>query len=191
MVNIIVFTMSRCGSSSLEIALQNIGYETVNVDPGRANRDNKKKEYERILLNIKQKKPIFENIDKKYNAFILGNHYSDNITKIIRDYPGIKIICCDRDDDTWVISIKNHQLVADRPNIKRNDAINKKNKFVNSIKTQITENKFSDNFLLFNVCAGDGYKKLCKFLHRDIPKSNYPHISTNRKLNLTQEQIDF
>lgn len=43
MVNlVVVFTQSRCGSS-LEIALQNIGYETVNVDSGRAILDNKKK----------------------------------------------------------------------------------------------------------------------------------------------------
>jgi predicted SAM-dependent methyltransferase len=188
---VVVFSLSRCGSSSLEIALQNIGYQTVYVDKGRAIRDSKIEEYEQILLNIKQKKSIFENINKKFNAFILGSILSTDITKIIQDYPGIKIISTERDNDSWVISMKNHQLVADRPNPKRKDLIDSKNKFIKSIKTQIEQNKFSDNFLLFNTCNGDGYDKLCNFLHKDIPKSNYPHISTNNKLKLTQEQIDF
>lgn len=188
---IIVFSISRCGSSSLEIALQNIGYKTVNVDPGRAKRDNTTKEYEQILFNIKENKPIVENVDKKYNAFILGLHGKDNITKIIQDYPTVKIIYTNRDNNSWVISMKNHQLVADRSNPKRKDLINYKNNFINSITTQIEQNKFTDNSLLFNVSNGDGYKKLCNFLHKDIPNSIYPHISTNRKLKLTQEQIDF
>jgi len=188
---VVVFSLSRCGSSSLEIALQNIGYKTLNVDSGRAKRNNTTKEYEQILFNIKESKPIFENVDKKYNAFILGMHEKDNITKIIKDYPGVKIIYTNRENNSWVISMKNHQLVADRPNPKREDLINFKNNIINSITTQIEQNKFTDNSLLFNVSNGDDYKKLCNFLHKDIPGSTYPHISTNEKLNLTKEQIDF
>lgn len=64
MVNlVVVFTQSRCGSSSLEIALQNIGYETVNVDSGRAILDNKKKAF-----RLKKQEDYMELIDTTKNV---------------------------------------------------------------------------------------------------------------------------
>ena len=188
---IFVFCLSRTGSSSLEIALQNIGYNTIFCDSGRCIQNNNLDEYDKILLNYKKKNPLLKNIDSKFNAFILGSLSSNNITKIISDYPGAKIICTDRNDDDWIISMKNHQLVANRPNPRRVELINTKKQFIKNIKKQIYKNKFTDNFLLFNADSCDKYNKLCKFLHKNIPNKKYPRISTNRKLILTQEQINF
>ena len=187
---VIVFNLSRCGSSSLEIALKNIGYNCMYVDPARAKTDNNEKDYEQMLLNVKESKPVFENINKKHNAFIMGSLMSSDIKKIINDYPGVKIICCDRDNDSWTISMKNHVLVANRPCPKKKDLIAYKDNFIKKIVTQIEENKFNDNFLIFNTVSGDRYEILCEFLHKDVPEGDYPHISTNEKLKLTDEQIN-
>ena len=164
-------------------------------DPGHAKRDNKVKEYDQVLLNIKQNKPVFENVNKKYNAFIMGSHYKNELKNLHRDYPKVKIILTNRNDNVWVISMKNHLLVANRSNPKRTNLIKNKTDFRDSVKNQLNDLKFfvKENFLELNVDDKNKHKTLCNFLNIDVNKFTfeYPHISTNKKLTLTQEQIDF
>jgi len=190
---VIVFALSRTGSSSLEIALRKIGYNTLHLDKGRAKSENKMDQYTKVLSNITKNKPFFEGV--KENVFILGVTLLNEVNKIYEYYPGVKIIFTDRSNEGWVISMKNHQLVANRPNPKRKKLIDSKNSFINKITTQIAKLTFFDknNFLKLSVDDINKKNLLCNFLHIKNEKRDfiYPHISTNQKLKLTREQIEF
>ena len=91
---VIVFGMSRTGTSSLEIALQMLGYNTINVDPGRAEVHNYKGVYEQILANIANGGRFTEKIPNHYDAFMMGSHLSskEGIFKLKSDYKNIKFV---------------------------------------------------------------------------------------------------
>jgi len=190
---IVVYGLSRTGNSSLEKALQQLGLNTIFIDEGRVKSDNKMEQYTKFHSNINENKPFFEGI--KENVFLLGSKLKNEIDKIYEYYPGVKIICTDRNDDDWVISMKIHNLVADRPNPKREDLIKEKSSFINNINTQVSKLEFFDqnNFLKLSVDENNKLELLCNFLH--IKKEDrdfiYPQVSTNSKIELTREQIDF
>jgi len=186
---VIVYNRARTGASSLEIMLQLLGYNTIFVDPGRAKENSYTGVYEQILSNIADGKRLTEKIPNRYDAFIMGEHLStkEDILKLKSDFKNIKFILCDRDHDSWVISMKNHQLVADRPNPRRQELIEA---FV-SWKKEITDTLATEkNFMTLNVGAADKMAMVCSFLQKKEPEDSYPHISTNEKLTLTREQID-
>lgn len=187
---VIVFSRSRTGASSLEVALQSLGYNTIFVDSGRAAANDYTGPYQQLLANITNGERLTAQIPNLYDAFMMGSHLSskEGILKLKSDYKNIKFILCDRDHESWVISMKNHQLVADRPNPRRQELIEG---FV-AWKKEITDTLATDkNFLTLNVGSADKMMTVCSFLQKQEPEDSYPHISTNEKLTLTQEQIAY
>ena len=121
----------------------------------------------------------------------------DKIGLLFAQYPGCKIICMDRKNlDDYVKSVKNHDLCVpslNRPNPKRKDIINNKEKYNTNIIKQIKHINKEDRFLIYDCCTENEnkWKKLCDFLNRPIPRANFPHISTNPKIHLTKEMLDY
>ena len=135
MKRVVVFCFSRTGSSSLEIALQILGYKTLHAYIGRNKTKEKLKNYNKLMFNINNKKPLFENLSQ--NGFILGSYNSNNINELIKNYPDTKIIVTDRNNNDWIKSMKNHQICNNRPNPKRSELVKSKSIFIDKIKNQI------------------------------------------------------
>lgn len=188
---IVVFGISRTGNSSLEIALQKLGYNTLFINEERAKKDNKIKQFTKFFSNLEKGKPFFNGI--KENAFICGSKLKNNIDKLCHEYPNVKIIVTNRNDNEWIVSFKNHQIRANRPNPKRDDLIKMKQKFRTTIDNQLSEISSFDkkNFLEFYVDSNNKLEILCKFLNINNPGFKYPHISTGKKLKLTDEEINY
>jgi hypothetical protein len=188
---IVVFGISRMGNSSLEIALQKLGYNTMFINKGRAIANNKINQFDKFFSNIEKGKPFFDGIEE--NAFILGSHLRNNIVKLYEYYPDVKIICTDRNDNDWILSMKNHQIVANRPNPKRADLIKAKEYHKNTIANELLKIPYFDrkNYMEFNVDNNNKLERLCKFLDTNNPGFEYPHISTGIKIKLTEEQINY
>ena len=188
---LVVFGISRTGNSSLEIALQKLGYNTMFMNEGRAIRDKKMMQFTKFFSNIDEGKPFFDGI--KENAFICGSNLKNNISKLYEDYPNVKIIVTNRNDNDWIVSFKNHQINANRPNPKRDDLIKRKENFKRSIENQLLKISSFDkkNYLELYVDNNNKLKILCKFLNIRKPGFKYPHISTGKKKKLTEEQINY
>jgi hypothetical protein len=189
---VFVKVISRSGSSSLEIALQELGYKTIYLTPSRLSNDIKKKVYELATENVKNNKPILENIKCDFNCFIYSVLSSDYLNLLYKSYPNAKFILTDRKFDEWIISFKRHQKASNRPILTTEEYSsmfsNYKNEFINCFS-----DKPESSHCIFNSSTGDNYKKLCKFLNKKVINKPFPCINSNKnkkKCDLTKDEIN-
>lgn len=123
-----------------------------------------------------------------------------NLVKLDLKYPDSKFILTNRDYDEWIISLKNHYLRKEKvglPEYKRikrtefwgidyfDEGIMKRkyyeyDKFINKYFE-----KRKDDLLRLNICGGEGWSKLCKFLDKPIPNEKFPHEYKGSDLDKT------
>jgi hypothetical protein len=162
--NIFIYVKSRTCSSSLEIALNVLGYNTIYLTPSRIKNDHEKKRvYYHIINNFNDGKLLLNNINCNYNCFIFSEYLYLDI--FYREYPESKFIQTDRNIDEWIISFKRHQKRNNREILTTQkyteQHIEYKNKFINFVK-----DKPNISYCIFNASSGDDYNKLCSFLNK-------------------------
>lgn len=166
--------LSKTGTTSLIKALKILGYTAVH--------------YPRNLTVIKH-----------YDAAAdISVAYS--FKELDKTYPNSKFILTIRDEKQWKRSIKNHGILYP-PHTKSEASLVWRKKVWGTIEldeyaTQaaytIHHNEVityfadrSDDLLVLNICGGDGWEKLCPFLHKPIPQKKFP------KLNVTKNKYKY
>lgn len=159
--------LSRTGTTSLTLALMNLGY--------------KSKHYPKALEIMEEA----EKHDALTDISVIPA-YKD----LARKYPDAKFILTVREIGEWLVSCEAHWE-------KKNRNIHSMSNFVRRavyrtadfdpglftyaysahIKdvTEFFSRGQKDRLLIMDVCAGDGYKELCSFLGHDIIKKKFPH----------------
>lgn len=102
-----------------------------------------------------------------------------------KEYPKSKFILTVRDPEDWFKSVLNYIrkrcLSPEEALFYGANKINKKiflKKFLAHNKQVLNYFKNRPNDLLvINICEGEGWKKLCGFLDKNIPSKSYPHVN--------------
>ena len=108
-------------------------------------------------------------------------------------YPGSKFICTHRDTESWLRSIKKHQegLLGDSHRDERRRRYRlltygmyqfslERYRYVVETHQRNVLWYFQDrpsDLLMFDLCGGDGWEKLCSFLGKPIPDQPFPRVS--------------
>jgi len=155
--------LPKTGQTSLALAMQTLGYKTVQY-PYKSSQIIKNDFAIDLPVTIK-----YKNLDKKY--------------------PNSKFILTTRDFDSWLESMRNHYRRS--PASKRHKKqlmfrlefwgtvnFNKKlmtKKYYEHIEdvNQYFRKKKKD-LLVINITAGEGWKKLCPFIGKKIPRKPFP-----------------
>ena len=110
-------------------------------------------------------------------------------------FPGSKFILTTRNKDDWVrsarIKIKPMSSYVGKPDHDRISNLrigffgsknfeeklwrNSLEKYEEEVLEYFNDRK--NDFLIMNICAGDGWNKLCHFLERKIPNIPFPHLN--------------
>jgi hypothetical protein len=104
-------------------------------------------------------------------------------------YPNSKFILTTRDIESWLGSIKRH---FSRPSFEDNWAdllhsslygsagwngmLFKQNFELHIERVSRHFEERTSDFLILNICAGEGWPQLCQFLNRPIPEMSFPHL---------------
>lgn len=155
--------LNRTGSTSLGYAMQMLGYSVV-FFPYR-----------------------WSQIKKRDYA---GDHFVNiNYKKLDKKYPHSKFILTVRDYQSWIKSVKNHfrRFPASKRHVKIQMLRLRSWGTVNFNKRLMTKKYYEYNeevldyfkgrekdLLIMNVCAGDGWKKLCPFLGKTTLRRPFP-----------------
>lgn len=170
--------LSRTGTSSLTSALMQLGYKAKHFPE-----DILKHDSEKLLL-----KP--ENV-RKYDA-ISDTPVAKFYKQLDSAYPNSKFILTVREINSWLNSCEKYFLTYPSAEVKRiliqirlavyktADFDRKKfkdayNKHINDVLTYFKGRE--QDLLIINICAGDGWDKVCHFLNVKIPSSPFPKLS--------------
>ena len=115
--------------------------------------------------------------------------------KLFKIYPESKLILTVRYPTDWVNSMKQimdteidikytskHRRIIEEANFDLLGAVNfDRAGFLNGYKNHITNMMKlyggKNNYLVLDICGGDGYEKLCDFLDLPLIKDDFPHIT--------------
>lgn len=163
--------LNKTGTSSIHIAFQNMGLTSFHGG----------------------------SYDERIDCFSDGRYY-----KYFKEFdqiaPNSKFILNTRNLKSWIMSrIKHCQYVGPMPDWE-GDKVCNVNRILEWIKQreelhleikEYFKNRNSD-LLIFDVCAGDGYEKLCNFLELPVIPKSFPKKNTgNKKPKLNKQMIDF
>jgi hypothetical protein len=132
-----------------------------------------------MQLNYKNNQKLLTSIDKKYQGFV---HFSgDSLYEpLYRQYPNSVFIFNTRKFGDWLISFKQH-LKRHSEQKNKQDLDRKLEQATQRYHTKSREirrffkNK-QDRYLEIDICAGDGWDKLCDFLNLPVPEQAFPRI---------------
>lgn len=131
---------------------------------------------------------------KQYDAFIPGVTRLNSLLilhkvykQLDKEYPNSKFILTIRDLDSWLIDTEKHIKRNQRdPDYKGKMLIFEKNKYIKLWKVHHQDvldyfkNRPND-LLVMNICAGDGWEKLCPFLGMPMQEVPFPHENSTIK----------
>lgn len=123
---------------------------------------------------------------EKFDAFRDGPWHEEDLYKRLDErFPNSKFILLERDDESWLKSmdeffsseknwknIDKRYLIDDFPK-KTEEIRNLKHKRYKEVKEYFRDRP--DDLLVMNICAGDGWEKLCPFLGFPVPDVKFPH----------------
>jgi len=155
--------LPKTGQSSLAMAMHSLGYKTVQYP--------------------------YNSSQIKNSDFVLDLPIALNYKKLDKKYPNSKFILTIRDFDSWLLSMRNHywRYPASR---RYKEQLRFRLEFwgtVNFNKRLMTKKYYEHledidkyfkgrekDLLVINVCAGEGWKKLCPFIGRKVPRKPFP-----------------
>lgn len=172
--------MDKTGTTSLHKALNILGLKSVHniCDKGDIK--------EIIINNNKYDRMLLFGIEE-YDAYSDWSHRSTShlFKEFDRQYPGSKFILTTRDLEDWMISREKH--VRRTPDLKELQKKYDYSHYWNMDKEawrkewlDLHEDALSyfkdrpEDLLVINICAGEGWEKLCPFLGVRIPKQPFP-----------------
>ena len=133
---------------------------------------------------------------EKYDAFEDGPWHFHGLFKIFdKQFPGSKFILLERDLSDWLDSHKKH-FSMECGNVPKKlrirDWNRKKDKIVAEHERRylLAKDYFADrpqDFLVMNVCRGEGLEKLCDFLNVQIPENKFPHLNKSENIRLNHQ----
>ena len=178
-------TMPRTGSRSLASALTILGYRVCHWSPERLS----------DVIHGKTPNPHFRRYDDVDAILDIPN--TTFYREIMAAYPSNRIILTLRNEDEWWASIYKHYIWV-RKNLSGtllDEAIVSQQITFGPIDTNefLYRKRFRehqeailnldlppDRFLSINICAGEGWDKLCKWLGSPIPDCPFPRIHEER-----------
>jgi hypothetical protein len=123
---------------------------------------------------------------EKFDAFKDGPWHEDDLYKILdRRFPESKFILLEREDESWLKSIENffsadinwnnidEKYLIQNFSDRKQEMLDFKHKRFTDVKDYFRERP--DDLLVMNICAGEGWEKLCPFLEMPVPKVRFPH----------------
>jgi len=166
--------VAKTGTSSLARAYDILGLSRTGWD-------------QRLYDEVKA--GMFENalaFAEKFDAFRDGPWHEEDLYKALdRRFPNSKFILLERDDESWLRSLENFfspgknwgnvnekYLIRDFAEKKQELLAFKHNRY-RDVKEYFRNRP--DDLLVMNICAGEGWEKLCPFLGMPFPKVKFPH----------------
>lgn len=163
--------LSRTGTSSLSLAMEILGY--------------KSKHY---LSN----NPISD-IDN--HDFLCDMPIQTRYKTYDRIYPNSKFILTIRSKQSWLDSCRNYYIDVNKTDFRYRYRIEQNG--ISGFDELIFSKKYDDhlneiskyfklrqkNLLIFDICAGESWDKLCKFLSKPIPNVSFPYENKYVKQN--------
>jgi hypothetical protein len=123
---------------------------------------------------------------EKFEAFRDGPwHEEDLYERLDKRFPNSKFILLERDDKSWIKSVenffspdKNWKKIPEKYLIKNfsekvPELLNFKHQRYRKVKRYFMDRP--DDLLVMNICAGEGWEKLCPFLGLPISKVKFPY----------------
>ena len=173
--------MPKTGTSSLNVALKTLGIKSIH-DPWKFRRK------------------TWETGEYKWskNFDALTNFGEWSFPHLDENYPNSKFILTTRDKESWLTSCGKHFSPRNEKKYKRplDSAFKRleifgtkvfttqRYSYVYDLHVKTVLDYFKNrqqNLLVLDVCAGDGWKKLCKFLEVDIPDIPFPYENRRRR----------
>lgn len=190
--------LSRTGTTSLTLALRTLGYNVRHDLNGGGDVD--------FLLDVFKGKFQWKQFDRSAGA--LDIPISIYYREFDAQYPGSKFILTIRDKESWLESCEHliahltkhirtdwpnrkdwHMVHMDGPSLVRlmtyGRAFFDREQFSRTYDKhyqEVTE-YFKDKpnqFLIMNICNGEGWEKLCPFMGKPIPKASFPHVNKRK-----------
>ncbi|KAI9491219.1 P-loop containing nucleoside triphosphate hydrolase protein [Zychaea mexicana] len=205
--------LSRCGTDSLRVALNMLGYNTHHMRE-LLETDGHPEVFEEAYKN--PEKPV--DWDSVYEGFSAAVDCPSIfvLPRLFKKYPDAKVILTKRDFDSWYKSVSNtifhlHDQLPENPQefavrtrrmvktIWLNGSFQDMQKFKDEpelIKTRfeahnawVVENVPADRLLVLDLRDGINWDKLCAFLGKPIPDEPYPRINSTQSLNKEYQQM--
>jgi len=187
----------KTGSTSLNVALNILGIPSLHYDiPQHYCKTKLKPKLDTLFRgNAESNKRMFYPLDKDYQGFIdfRGEYYYETL---YTQYPNSKFIFTKRNFLDWFDSIivaeeklwQQLKFLKMHPREHGKRHAEKARTYFN--KTEEIKNFFSDKphqYLELDICGGDGWKPLCKFLDVPVPNMAFPHENDTKTKMLKQK----
>jgi len=171
---------NKTGTSSLHKALKMLGWKSFH---------NEFVMEDELKKHIDSDRPLFGNLIPKHDAFS-DDPVWEHFERLDRDYPGSKFIYTVRPAEDWIASRRRHHDMIkgtnDRrpPNRKPWELDPEKQRVLWAEHTQRVRKYFEarpDDLLIFRICAGEGWERLCPFLGLPVRKDLFPWMMPGKK----------
>lgn len=180
--------LSRTGTSSLSVAMDSLGVKSIHYPDSD--------ETFRLLANGVFRLPVLEEYDAITDIQTVPFY-----PQFDEEYPGSKFILTVRDIDSWLESTKRYFRGEEREDrvVKEIEGTHVhwlraavygtqvwdrsvfRQRYYNHHTAVMDYFKNRDNLLVMDICAGDGWNKLCPFLGLDIPNRDFPNNMTAKR----------
>jgi len=163
----------KTGTTSLKSALTTLGYKVKGFfdtkDP-----DISRKVYEMAFRFVEQ-----------YDAFE-DIPWCIIYKELDKKYPGSKFILTLRPTEKWIKSVVDHFGIKTRPMLEWGYGVGypKGNEDIYIARYERHNKEVleyfkdrPDDLLVLRLMEGDGWEKLCQFLHKDVPNIEFPHAN--------------
>lgn len=165
----------KTGTSSLRIALRELGYKVEG--------NNHELLYPILSGNFNRVLSFISQVDA-----VADNPWPKIYKELDKNIPGCKFILTAREEESWFKSVSNH--IGELRNPMHEWLYGKGNgvpkysmeAVLKNYRDHIAEvkNYFKnrpDDFLILDFANGDGWEKLCPFLGKPIPATPFPHAN--------------
>jgi len=189
--------LNKTGTTSLGEALNALGIKTIHYPF-------KKTIHQELMAG-------------KYHLSILNSYQGIVDTPVApyypqldREYPGSKFVLTVREPESWLRSIEAHWPVM-RQWCERDPQFGRFTDFITTAVygcIQFNRDRFlyayqthesnvrkyfqgrSGDFLVMDICRGDGWSQLCPFLGLEVPSFPFPHSNRGKDRNAAEEWIE-
>ncbi|MCA9487924.1 MAG: sulfotransferase family protein [Nanoarchaeota archaeon] len=166
---------NKSGSSSLTKAMEILGFKSLHYKKGNF------RLYDIMVQNKKnQRDLLYEMEEYQFFSDFGGSNFYKELDK---QYPHSKFILTLRNLNDWINSrekhVKRNQLKSgykyDFLVIDKAKWAKKREKLMKEYLQYFEERP--NDFLIIDICNGEGWEKLCSFLSRSFPKEEFPHLN--------------